>query len=310
MQVLCMEYVPGIKISEVAKIDAAGIDRPTLARRAAECYLTQLCQHGFFHTDPHPGNLACDGEEGGRIIFYDFGMMDELPLSLKRSLVNLIFGIYENDAKEVCDSLEKMEMIRKGADRMTVERVARFYLGEFESTLSGGGKWINQLDPEEEKGLRRRERAKIGQELFSMQNDVPLQFPASFTFVFRAFTTLDGIGKTLDPRYDLTRIAQPYIKQLLDLRDGSVYTSFVKAWAKKLGLRWVDIAAAVQSPRRVAHMDEVLSKMERGDLRLRVSLAEAEQSFRHVEAVQSSLGSALMASLFLNLGLAFSAAAS
>lgn len=81
----------------------------------------------------------------------------------------------------------------------------------------------------------RRERAQIGQDLFSGQAAVPLQFPASFTFVFRAFTTLDGIGKTLDKKYDLTKIAGPYLKELLDLKDGNAYVSYLKGWQKKLG---------------------------------------------------------------------------
>ena len=59
------------------------------------------------------GNLACDAVGGGRIIFYDFGMMDQLSMPLKRGLVNLIFGIYGNDVKEVVDSLEDMDVIRK-----------------------------------------------------------------------------------------------------------------------------------------------------------------------------------------------------
>ncbi len=92
-------------------------------------------------------------------------------------------------------------------------------------TLSSGGKWINQLNDEEGKCLRRRERSKIGLELFSVRNEIPLSFPADFTFVFRAFTTLDGIGKTLDPNYDLTRIAKPYLRELIDLRDGNAYVS-------------------------------------------------------------------------------------
>ena len=54
-QVLCMEFLEGIKISDLDKIDAAGVDRALLARRTAECYLAQLCRHGFFHCDPHPG---------------------------------------------------------------------------------------------------------------------------------------------------------------------------------------------------------------------------------------------------------------
>ncbi|CAN0173985.1 unnamed protein product, partial [Ectocarpus sp. 8 AP-2014] len=269
-KVLCMEYVQGIKINDVDAIEKAGVDRALLATRTAECYLEQLIRHGFFHCDPHPGNLACDAVDGGRIIFYDFGMMDELTVPLKRSFSNLIFGIYGNDLKEVVDSLEEMDVIRKGADRMTVERVTRFYLGEFQTTLTKGGKYINQLDPEEEKALIRRERAQIGQDLFSGQAAVPLQFPASFTFVFRAFTTLDGIGKTLDKGYDLTKIAGPYLKELLDLKDGNAYVSYLKGLQKKLGWRGQDVASVVQSPRRVQHVENVVTKLETGDLKLRV----------------------------------------
>ncbi|CAN0445233.1 unnamed protein product, partial [Hapterophycus canaliculatus] len=138
----------------------------------------------------------------------------------------------------------------------------------------------------------RRERAQIGQDLFSGQAAIPLQFPASFTFVFRAFTTLDGIGKTLDSGYDLTKIAGPYLKELLDLKDGNVYVSVFKTWQRKLGewrLRGEDVASVVQSPRRVQHVDKVVTKLEEGDLKLRVRVLESEAAFARIEAVQGSL---------------------
>jgi predicted unusual protein kinase regulating ubiquinone biosynthesis (AarF/ABC1/UbiB family) len=301
-KVLSMEFVQGIKISEVDKLDDAKIDRKIIAKRISECYLAQLIRFGFFQADPHPGNLAVDGEGGGRVIFYDFGMMGEVPLDVKRGFVDLIFGIYENDVKVVCDSLEQMDVIRRGADRMTLERVARFYLSEFQDTLQGGGKWINQLDAEAERKLKRKERAKIGQELFSVRSDVPLSFPASFTFVFRAFTTLDGIGKTLDPGYDLTRIAQPFLRELVDLRDGNAYLSVWNSLAKRVGIRWEDLAGVGLTPRRVAHIDDVNTRLEQGDLMLRVRVLESERAFRRLQSQQTSTSSATLALLALHAG--------
>jgi len=74
-EVLTLEYVPGIKINRAKELDKAGVDREILARRTVESYLQQLLTYGFFHADPHPGNIAVDAVDGGRLIYYDFGMM-------------------------------------------------------------------------------------------------------------------------------------------------------------------------------------------------------------------------------------------
>lgn len=74
-EVLVMEYVPGVKINNAEAIDKMGLDRDRLARLSVESYLQQLLRHGLFHADPHPGNVAVDAANGGRLIYYDFGMM-------------------------------------------------------------------------------------------------------------------------------------------------------------------------------------------------------------------------------------------
>jgi len=313
-RVLTMEYVPSVKINNIEEIEKRGIDRKKLAQRSADSYLKQLCRYGFFHCDPHPGNVGCDEKEGGRLIYYDFGMMDEFSVDVRKGLVNLIYSIYENDESGLCDALEQMGILAKDSDRVSVERISRFFLGEFQSTLaknddSEEAKWINQLTPEEKRKIRAERRAKLGADLLSVGNDVPFKFPPTFTFVFRAFTSLEGIGKGLDAKYDLTRLAVPYLKELLELREGSAVKALVKTYATKLGWRKEDIEALVTQPRQVAYMSKVIKKLERGDLKLRTRTLESERAFERTALVQSTQGKLLVASALLNAGIALTLAA-
>lgn len=302
-RVVTMEFVAGMKINDIEKIEAAGIDRQLLAKRSAESYLTQICRHGYFHCDPHPGNLACDAEFGGRLIYYDFGMMDELREEVRAGLVDLIFSIYENDPKDVCNSLEQIGVLKKGVDRVSVEKIARFFLSEFNTAIKPGEKWVSDLSKEEQNAITKQRRQQLGSDLFSVGSDVPFKFPPTFTFVFRAFTTLDGIGKGLDSKYDLTRLAQPFLKELIDLRDGSATLSFIKTWGKRLGLRPKDFMQVVKSPRNVARVEDTLFRMEQGDLKVRVRNLESEKSFKRMELVQGNMALALAATAFLNMGI-------
>ena len=167
----------------------------------------------------------------------------------------------------MCNALESIEVLRKGVDRVSIEKIVRFFLSEFTQTVnSKDAKWTNQLSKDEQKEIRRARRAQLGSDLFSLSSDVPFKFPPTFTFVFRAFTSLDGIGKGLDKKYDLSRLAQPFLKELVDLRDGSATITLLKSWAKKLGWRPIDIANAIQSPRKIANVDDTIQRMEKGNI--------------------------------------------
>ena len=235
--------------------------------------------------------------------------MDELKPQVKNGLVSLIFGIYENDPKEVLKALESIEVLRPGVDKFAVEKIARFFLGEFNKGVSGAG-WTNQLTKEEQKEIKRQRRQQLGADLFSVGSDVPFKFPPTFTFVFRAFTSLDGIGKGLDNKYDLTKLAQPYLKELVDLRDGSAFISLAKTWGKKLGLRPIDIAQTIGEPRKVAYLEDTIQRMEQGELKLRVRVLESERAFQRMELVQSNMALAIAATGFLNMGIVLATVAS
>ena len=138
-------------------------------------------------------------------MYYDFGMMSELPLPLKKGLCNLIFAIYANDPIEACNALEQMEVLKPTAARSMVVPVARAFLKNFtetyESASTDGGvvgangvRWENELSPEEQRAIKRARRAQLGMDVFACRSDLPFILPPIYTFVFRAFTSLDGIG--------------------------------------------------------------------------------------------------------------------
>jgi len=295
-RVLTMEYVPGVKISHATQLQEAGFDPVHISRELTSSYLEQVCRHGFFHCDPHPGNLAVDdGYPGGRLIYYDFGMMETVEERVKKGFVDLIFSIYENLPRGACDALEVMGVLRPGIDRFSIERIARDMLTTFQTTLaSAENQWENQMTEEEKRAARRDRRARLGQDLFATQAERPFLFPPKFTFVFRAFSTIDGIGKSLDPaEFDLSRLSQPYLRELADLRDGSTATSALKELGRRVGLRPVDLAQVVTQPRVVSALHESVRRIEEGEVKLRVRALEVERQLERVELRQRFVGASL-----------------
>ncbi|MGL6281749.1 MAG: ABC1 kinase family protein, partial [Microcoleaceae cyanobacterium] len=119
-RVLTLEYLPGIKISHYEGLEASGIDRKLLARLSAKAYLQQLLNDGFFHADPHPGNIAVNAD--GSLIFYDFGMMGQIRTDIREKLMQTLFGVASKDAEKIVDSLVELGALVPTGDMGPVRR--------------------------------------------------------------------------------------------------------------------------------------------------------------------------------------------
>ncbi|GAB4813023.1 hypothetical protein N2152v2_000069 [Parachlorella kessleri] len=312
-QVLTMEYTPGVKINRIEELDRLGVDRKRLARLSVESYLQQILNHGFFHADPHPGNIAVDAEGGGRLIYYDFGMMGSIPSGIRGGLMELFYGVYEKDADRCLDALVAMGVLVPGGDRVAVRRTAEFFLKSFQDRLEEQ-KRERQRSKEYEKTFKaqtvtkddmkaRRKQilANIGEDLLVAAADKPFRFPATFTFVVRSFTVLDGIGKGLDPRFDISEIAAPYARELL-LEGQPQYAALQKEFQKRLGLQNRAVKNLFKGPNYIEDVATTVTKLERGDLKLRVRALEAERALNRVQGMQKALLAAIAASMLVNMG--------
>ncbi|XP_057972420.1 protein ACTIVITY OF BC1 COMPLEX KINASE 8, chloroplastic [Malania oleifera] len=309
-QVLTMEYVPGIKINRTRALDQLGVDRKRLGRYAVESYLEQILSHGFFHADPHPGNIAVDDVNGGRLIFYDFGMMGSISSNIREGLLETFYGVYEKDADKVVRAMIQMGVLVPTGDLTAVRRTALFFLNSFEERLAAQRKeremataelgFKKPLSREERIEKRKQRLAAIGEDLLAIAADQPFRFPATFTFVVRAFSVLDGIGKGLDPRFDITEIAKPYALELLRFREAGV-----EVILKDFKNRWDRQSRAFynlfRQADRVEKLAEVIQRLEQGDLKLRVRTLESERAFQRVAAVQSTVGNVVVAGSLINL---------
>lgn len=317
-EVLVLEYVPGTKINDGESLDRQGLDRNRLARLAVESYLQQILRHGFFHADPHPGNVAVDAN--GKLIYYDFGMCGTIPPTVKTGLQSLFYGVYNKDPDACLAAMVQMGVYVPTGDKTAVRRTAEFFLSAFQERLvtqskeraEQGSDYSKTFKPQRSKDEAKERRkailSNIGEDLLLAANDQPFRFPATFTFVVRAFTVLDGIGKSLDPRFDISEISAPYARELL-LEGNPVMTKYVNDFRKRVENQNRAVINLFKGPNKIDDIASTMSRLERGELKLRVRALEAERALVRVEVWQRLLACALAASMLVNVGTVLSVSA-
>ena len=249
-RVLTMEFMGGIKISNYDEIEQAGVSRQAIASKLLQTYVKQVLVDGFFHADPHPGNLFVTVE--GKLVLIDFGMVGTIPSALREILLELVLALIKRDYLQVVGYLKRIGFLRHSADNELVARAVAVLL---EEALGAGS------DPYS------ADWGSFLTDLEQLLYEQPFQIPAQFTFLGRALGTLYGLCIGLDPDINFLEVSKPYLKNLGKGERG-IWNLFKEKTAL-FGSSLVEIPPLAE---------KVLRRMERGELNLKLPLTSLEDA--------------------------------
>jgi len=268
-RVLTLEWIDGIKISNYPAIEAAGLNRKQIADRTISSYFKQILEDGFFHADPHPGNLFVQpGPDGPIIAFVDFGMMGTVGRSLKRGLRKCFFAVAGKDARGLIEGMDELGFIGPGADMGALEKAADLMIGQFYGRSMAEARAV--------------EPGEVFDEIDELLYNQPFRLPYQFIFFGRMMGILVGLATGLSPEFNFTEVALPYARAFMTNNNGG--SAAASGIGGLLGISREDVIPLVRSlvslPRQT---EQVMSRLERGDLRLAVNMEPVEGSLRRVE---------------------------
>ena len=206
-KIITIEFVPGTKITDIETLREKNIDLKELALVLVNAYFKQVFEDGFYHADPHPGNIVV--RDDSTVVFYDFGMVGRINETLREELANVLLSVVGNDTDTLLAALQKLNLIKSGADLEPIKRIIeqgayKYYDGTRFSSLD-----LNSMEDDIKK-------------IFEAK---PMKLPSTFTYTLRATGTLEGICRTLNPDFSLVALAKPYFKNWM--KDNAPETKWV-----------------------------------------------------------------------------------
>ena len=283
-RVLTLEDVYFIKITDYAAVEAAGVDRAEAAARLLRVYLRQIFQVGFFHADPHPGNLFVEplGQGRWRLVFVDFGMVGRLEPQAKRALRELAIAVGARDAGRLLKAFRELGVLLPGADEARIREAVQATL--FDRFWGKSMRELMRIHPQEMRQFAGRFRDL----LFEM----PFQLPGDLIFLGRCVAILSGMCTGLDPEFNLFAELTPFAQQLLAEEGGGWLGALLEMLGEQGG-------ALLRLP---ARLSSALDQLERGQLT--VSARAGPELDRRLRSLTTLLDRLVAAVVFTGLLLA------
>jgi predicted unusual protein kinase regulating ubiquinone biosynthesis (AarF/ABC1/UbiB family) len=283
-RVLTLEDVFAIKITDYEAISANGIDRADVSRQLLDTYLKQIFEDGFFHADPHPGNLFVtplagqteDGKPAWQLTFVDFGMVGHVPETLRTGLREALIATGLQDAARLIGSFQTLHVLLPSADLKQLEQMSA---SMFDMFWGKSMEELRQLSPEE--------LFRFADRFRDLMFNMPFQLPQNLLLLGRTVAILSGMCTGLDNEFNLWNQLAPYATKLVSQEVGSNW----RVWLDEAGNILKELVAIPSK------MGRVLSQIERGDLTVQVPTVSRQLTY--LESAVNRLTGSLIFGAFL-----------
>lgn len=275
--VLTLEWINGFKLTDTQNIQSVGLDPEAIIQIGVTTGLQQLLEHGFFHADPHPGNLFAMSD--GRMAYIDFGMMDQLEETTKESLVDALVHLVNKDYADLAADFVKLGFLTANTNIAPIVPALEAVLG------NAIGKNVNDFNFK-----------TITDEFSELMYEYPFRVPAKFALIIRSLVTQEGIALSLNPNFKIVEVGYPYIaRRLLTGESPALRRRLLNVLFKDGKFQWQRLENLITIARTDSQFDvlptarmglEFILSEEGKFLRRQLVLALTEDDRLHTEEVQ------------------------
>ena len=236
-RVLTMEWIDGVKLTNLSAVRALGIDPDDMVEVGVSCSLQQLLEHGFFHADPHPGNLLA--LEDGRLCYLDFGMMSEVSRESRTGLIQAVVHLVNRNFAQLSKDFVTLGFL---AEDVNLEPIVPAFESVFSQAL--------------EMGVNRMDFKSVTDDMSGVMYKFPFRVPPYYALIIRSLVTLEGIALSVDPEFKILGAAYPYFAQrLMEDPDPQLRQSLKEMLFDGEAFRWTRLENLVASAASQAQLD-------------------------------------------------------